>query len=67
MTFTPVDYEIKVLKEAAGYPQDDLIKGAAINAASEFLREAGFMTRHGKITERGLNYLVENNHIQVSG
>lgn len=56
--FEPTEYEILLLRQANGEDMD-LRWGAAMGAALEFLSRAGYMTRTGKITEKG-KYFLEN-------
>ena len=53
------DYDIKVLREIAGEPQEDLRWGAAMSAAIETLWGHGLVTRSfsPKITDAGREYL----------
>lgn len=51
-------YEVKVLKAYRDGQADDLPFGAATNAATEVLVEAGFLTRFGAITGQGRFFLA---------
>ncbi len=47
------EYELTVLNAFAGSTVDDLLQGAALNAAAEALVASGYMNRGGDITEKG--------------
>lgn len=47
------EYELTVLNAFAGSTVDDLVQGAALNAAAEALVASGYMNRGGDITEKG--------------
>jgi hypothetical protein len=53
------EHERKVLRAFAESAVDDLTQGAALNAAAEFLRESGYLTVNGTLTERGKAALPE--------
>lgn len=59
-------YEVKVLREAAGRPQPDLVAGAALWAALGVLRGLGLVRAEPengalvyRVTQAGLEYLAE--------
>jgi hypothetical protein len=58
------DYEVKVLKECNGEPQDDLRWGAAMSVTLEYLRGDGYLQGYSKVTttDKGRDYL---NHIRT--
>lgn len=51
----PTDIEVDVLEMFAGYRE--MKTGSWVNACVEFLQEGGFMTRSGKVTEKGREVL----------
>lgn len=53
------EFERKVLRAFAENAVDDLMQGAALNAAAEFLRESGYLTANGTLTKRGKAALPE--------
>lgn len=55
------DYEIDILRTANG-EERGLSWGAAMGAAMEFLGYDGLMTRTGKITQKGRDFLKELNN-----
>ena len=63
------EFELKVLREAAGQPQSDLVDGAALWAALGFLRRARLvdlvtedLTLVYRATPAGLALLAEADH-----
>ena len=50
------DYELKVLRHAAGEEEQDVIYGAALMSAVTFLKNAGYLAR--KMTEKGFVYAL---------
>ncbi len=51
------EYELTVLNAFAGSTVDDLVQGAALNAAAEALVASGYMNRSGDITDKGATAL----------
>jgi len=47
------EFEMNVLRWLAGYDAREPYPGAALNAASEGLRNSGYIDLHGNLTPKG--------------